>query len=782
MILVPVGGLLRRRTVAPRLLWWCVVLALWGMILLPGQRAVAEPEAPPPGTPLAAPAADELTPLTPELTPPAEVPPVARGETELTIDSRQLDYDELKKVYIARGSVRVEARAQGTSLSADEVVYDPERDLVIARGHVVIERGGQPVNGSLARIRLDEQSILLDNPTTRISMVRMRALQSYNREEVTVVRKGVAVLSPDNAWMVLARQRGLLSLTPAMIAGVTNANGKEYAPVPIGNNLNAAAGVGADYVGGVTLEDEGGTTTPTLKTRTGEVVDLSTPPEPTLFEMFRDRLAGESAVGEDRTHWQPTWDAGIEEDADTALSGAIASGRTLGSADEDTGLVANKSGLWAKLGTVNVRQYPHAYVETSTWWPKLYYKRLPLLTFPFVKVGRNAESGRLDLLFPNISSDPNMGGAYFGAPLDFQVGGGTLKVGPFVSFGRAAARENGRRTLDNKGIGFGTGVEGTYRDKNTRIRLGYTTAMEQVVASVHRTIFPRHRSFQFIGTYNDRFQLSPFLLEERPYWSAQLVDRREVDRLIPGIRFFTSLSAGMYEDDWFPNNRPTYFVAPTSNEPRTAGRARASIAVTPVRPLLLVPRLLSLSAFAQVSSSAYTTGDVYTILQGGPTLTVNLFDRLYSHAVYSVSSIRGHTPFVFDTYFLGRNSLTLTNALRLNNYITVGSFSQLNLEKDNARDDVFVGNSIFMIVGSKDLKLNVRFDFIQQNFSFGLNYFPGKDKIPAEFEEIRLSSPPGAPKQKGRATGNGGAPSTPPGAASDDPAMNSPVGPMGWGS
>jgi hypothetical protein len=47
----------------------------------------------------------------------------------------------------------------------------------------------------------------------------------------------------------------------------------------------------------------------------------------------------------------------------------------------------------------------------------------------------------------------------------------------------------------------------------------------------------------------------------------------------------------------------------------------------------------------------------------------------------------------------------------------------------------------YAMVGPKDVKFNIAYDFIRRRSFFGLNFFPGGGETPIDYERMRIYQP-----------------------------------------
>lgn len=390
-----------------------------------------------------------------------------------------------------------------------------------------------------------------------------------------------------------------------------------------------------------------------------------------------------------------------------------------------------------KVSKLLVRQYPDNYERIDLKWPKLYFKNVPLLTVPDLDFGVDRDSGRFDYLGPKIGFDRDLGGFHAGPGFDFRLGPGMVKVSPLATWGQGINRESDG-SFASEDSAFGLGLNALYMDDNTLLQFARTTQNNYNVGYAERRIFDGRT--RLLATLNKTYSGGLLTGLERPAYSLQVTDQRPLFR---GklLTLHSYASAGFFKDEFNPTNDTTFFVNRPATGPAEEGRLLSQLLLTNTRPLFSLGNVLDFGFMAQMVNSAYTSGDFQNVLRGGPTINFHYKDRFMSQAYLAATRVTGDTPFVFDSYFLGNQSLSWNNALRLNKYITVGARQDFDLSKTNAQDDSIVGNVVYITVGPPDVKLHVGFDVVRQVTYFGLNFYPSSGSNEMKFDEGEIYRP-----------------------------------------
>ncbi|HEY9687248.1 MAG TPA: hypothetical protein V6C52_09755 [Coleofasciculaceae cyanobacterium] len=111
------------------------------------------------------------------------------------INSNTLNYDKDRDVYVATGAVHMVISEQNSELYADRLVFDQNQDLVIAEGSVTIIKAGQKTHGSYAKIDLVRKSALINDATTTVSAVRVKAKQYFVSHDGIEMENGRMIIS-----------------------------------------------------------------------------------------------------------------------------------------------------------------------------------------------------------------------------------------------------------------------------------------------------------------------------------------------------------------------------------------------------------------------------------------------------------------------------------------------------------------------------------------------------------------------------------------------------------
>src|SRR5699024_11763463 len=68
-----------------------------------------------------------------------------------------------------------------------------------------------------------------------------------------------------------------------------------------------------------------------------------------------------------------------------------------------------------------------------------------------------------------------------------------------------------------------------------------------------------------------------------------------------------------------------------------------------------------------------------------------------------LGGVHGHSPYAFDEYRYGRQTIMFDESLILNKYISVGYRGTLSPLKDNYDKDILTENRFYAVVGPEDV-------------------------------------------------------------------------------
>lgn len=615
------------------------------------------------------------------------------------VNSKSLTYDQDRDVYIATGAVHVVISEQNSELFADQLIYDQNQSLLIAEGHVVIHKNGEKTVGTYAKIDLTRQSALINDIATTVDQVRIKAQQAMVANEYQVF------------------ENGRLILTKSMLASAMGKKPEKKELDPKTGKQQKASGKGTKLKPGE--KEQGKTAAKKQNAQATQSANADSAYDPfaisSLSSLSKIDPLASSIDNENKLEETVSLENQGKDDWENEF-------------------------LHIKAKEINVYRWEDGYAKVDIKKPSLYAGRFKVATLSNAQFSQDPFSEEVEYLGPDIGYDPDYGGAYYGPGWDFRLGNGSLRFSPFASYGGGGRRQRGQQRQRNGQGQVGPGIGGIvhYRGDNTRVDLAYNTNVGQPVLYAERSLWDKKT--RLIGSINEDY-VNGFMGFERPGFGVMLADARRIKEW-GNWRLDTFSSAGVFKDDFFPNNNTADFIDyDTSGDPTTAGRIQFQAQLANSKPLFQVGNWLSGGFRAQVAGAGYTTGDMIGIIRGGPTLSMRYKDRWRTSLRYFLAQTAGESPFFFDQYYYGRQQLGVTNQIKVNDYLTLGLNSQMSLQRDNATNALFTGNQFFMLVGPKAVKFNIAYDVVRQRSYFGLTFMPGKNGKPVDYDTLRVFSP-----------------------------------------
>jgi lipopolysaccharide export system protein LptA len=137
--------------------------------------------------------------------------------------------------------------------------------------------------------------------------------------------------------------------------------------------------------------------------------------------------------------------------------------------------------------------------------------------------------------------------------------------------------------------------------------------------------------------------------------------------------------------------------------------------------------------YGGVAARGYSTGQASVIAQAGPVLDVYL-NQVRFQTGYTQSAVRGSSPFVYDQFIQGTQSVFLAGDVKVCKYLTVGGSLGYNMQ-----DKLFTTKAITAAIGPDDFKLLLFDNIVQGNYKVGFDVLYGQ---PIPFSKLVLKNAP----------------------------------------
>ncbi len=326
---------------------------------------------------------------------------------------------------------------------------------------------------------------------------------------------------------------------------------------------------------------------------------------------------------------------------------------------------------------------------------------------------------------PVIGTRERIGGFAVGPRYFWDADKGVFSLVPVLQMGNGPA--------------FGAGLIGTFNTPGdtTAIMAGYGTLYNRPIFNVHQDIFDKHlqanalvnqfKKDSIFGTsqVGQLYELASDYRLKFPF-----MDER-------GMRIRAAAGWAKDNNDLFSNQRREQLAAErpgdSLNNEHSGFRSEIETSFY-TQPVLRKGNELyniSLRGRGQGAFRYYGTGDFMTIARFGPSLEARI-DSLTFEISYLVASVTGESPFLFDQFIDGSQSIVFDGDYRVNQWFSFGTLFTYNLTRSE-----FVRNEVRTEFGSHDLKLRLSYDTILNQIGIGFNAIYGE---PVKFDKLKVKS------------------------------------------
>lgn len=285
----------------------------------------------------------------------------------------------------------------------------------------------------------------------------------------------------------------------------------------------------------------------------------------------------------------------------------------------------------------------------------------------------------------------------------------TLKVGPLVSM------DTDRR------IGFGGFAR--LSTPKSKSEFMYSTATGRFLVDGSYDITNNLR-FNFVG--NEHID-SGWMIGQMPNYGGELLFQKSIAIPQGNIALSNRLSMGLFQDN------KDY----RKGKALTTMRYKWQTQAYNMKPLLNWEKYLMLGYSYEHDLSLYQTGDLTGVVRVGPRLYTDL-GRLFAEVTYYVAGNTGTSPFIFDRYRYGQNSIRFRGQYYICKYLSIGYYATANIREKDYEGNWLTENQFIAAVGTDDLKVRIGFDTIRNSAVVGLDMLLGTNKTVAEFDEMKI--------------------------------------------
>lgn len=603
------------------------------------------------------------------------------GKTiNIDINSNELNYDPQTDMYTVTGDVYIIIPDKNTEILADKVTFNSNTSTMVALGNVFIIKDKNVLGTEEASFDLDKNISYYGKLKSVTEHLQLKAESGQRADTYTILNNGRLLVDEETVLNVVnsMNRQGLRFGTGSIYSYYSASRSRLLNSMQLGR-----FDVGSD---GATLSDSVVMDEEEEEDITGKVVDKPISPNDVIASNLD------------------------ETDSPYRL----------------------------KAKVVDVHRDDKGFDEIVFKQATIRYKNVPVLYTPYADFGYIRDQSFLTYLGPDFGYNVDYGGMYLGPGFDFQALGGWFHLSPIVSYG------GGRRLRPNRGEPtqidpqLGYGFLGHFRSPVNQTDFGYSNTLQEPIFLMEQRLFNRKSNTRLrLGA--KQFYTNGFFGIERPRLIGEVTHFKQF-RPVKSLMLRTYLSAGAAQDDFFPNRQSRFFVDPTSEEAITTGRLQLQGQLITLEPIVQLGKYGVLGAISQARVSLYGTGDKYLVAQAGPyaNLTAGPF---FTQLRYYYTQTAGETPFVFDSYFRGRNNIQSINSIDLGKYFTIGAVHGFAVNRDNARGDLLVDRRFFISAGSQSLRFSVAVDVINKRSYFGITLNPEGGSATMDFDTLNIYQP-----------------------------------------
>jgi hypothetical protein len=333
-------------------------------------------------------------------------------------------------------------------------------------------------------------------------------------------------------------------------------------------------------------------------------------------------------------------------------------------------------------------------------------------------------------VMPYLGSNFNMGGLSAGPSFNYGIGkNGVLSWSPLVQFG-ARDLSTGTNTSN-----LGLGAKAGFANSIFQAHIAYGSASNLLVADLKTKVW---KSIRYQGGIN-RFLNDGMMGTDRARIMSEFVDIHQYKVPFMSMVQFRSSAGWAMDDPQLINISSNYAKlfgsAANTTVMRSGYRAQEQLTATTAPLFSLGDDKYGLKGMITGGAAlrGYSTGNANVIGQVGPMLDLHL-PHLHVIGGYTEAAVRGSSPFVFDQYLQGSQSVYLTGGYKVNKFLDVGGMYGYNLTSS-----LPYSKTVQVAVGPPDMKVLASYDFVMLRYRLGFDMLYGQ---PVPFQKMILKSSP----------------------------------------
>lgn len=307
--------------------------------------------------------------------------------------------------------------------------------------------------------------------------------------------------------------------------------------------------------------------------------------------------------------------------------------------------------------------------------------------------------------------------------------GNLRNFGTYVGYGLVYRMPHGHSlklmpVLAYSDSNVGIGAIARYRARHGMVDGGWNTASENLVVR-GRYQFSNGLS---LGYGRNAYMPEGFMGARRSGYAAQLQYLKSYKITDLNASFSNGVYAGIFSDyqkhdqeNAYCTTRFRYMAQLTKNLLKYKNKEQ--------------DYTVSLDAIAQGSATVYGSGETHGVVRIGPQLITKL-KRWEQGLGYFLTGEHGESPFWFDLYRYGKSTITLNERFNFNDKFALGVRMFVSPLKDNYEKDLLTECRFYLIVGPKDAKVALSYDFVRDVAHMDFMFLIGSDNSKINFEKL----------------------------------------------
>ncbi len=355
---------------------------------------------------------------------------------------------------------------------------------------------------------------------------------------------------------------------------------------------------------------------------------------------------------------------------------------------------------------------------------KIYHKDKYIMKWPGATVYTNKQRNYFEANYPELGSNRKLGmfvgpGFVFGGPASSVV-----KIVPFLNY-------------KDK---FGLGGMVKYLNTYNRTILGYGSSNDLFFLKGEQRLDDDLFFHYSANTYSDEWflggRMAKYMAElyyDKSYYKKNFLGEGL------GLSFRHRAGFGLMQND-DRNYNGEKFNASNMSTTRTRYMAQISQALYSYKNE--EQRIaFGLNFLMQGSAALYGTGDTQFIARTGPSVHLQ-YKNWMQNVEYFLTGYEDNTPMrIYDAYRYGKQSIHITEAFRINRYLSVGWSGYINLSNDSPNKKMFQENAFLVALGPEDCKLIFGYDFTRERTYLGINVAFDSKGTKVNYGKMEIKNP-----------------------------------------